>query len=123
MVVTSIDPLSPLAAALQAQLAAARDRALVRQRPQAASAGGSTRTRSGILERVGAIRPDDPERRRKAVRVYLEAELAREFGGGLLTDPSLPQMLDAVQQRMQEDADTAAAVEALGELLLAGHPA
>jgi hypothetical protein len=72
---------------------------------------------------MSAIDRGDPDRRRKAVRVYLESELSREFGAGLLNDPSLPLLLDAVQQRMQEDAATAAAVEAVGDLLLSGSTA
>ncbi|HEY0825783.1 MAG TPA: hypothetical protein VGD76_18505, partial [Ramlibacter sp.] len=97
---TSIDPRSPLAAALQAQLASVRDRARVQHRSKAAASDESTRTRTSLAQRVGAIGRDDPERRRKAVRLYLESELAREFGSALLNDPALPQMLDAVQQRM-----------------------
>jgi hypothetical protein len=54
------------------------------------------------------------------VRVVLEVELARTFGGAVLNDPAFPGMLDAVQEQMQADAQTAAAVHALGELLLAG---
>jgi hypothetical protein len=119
MGVTTIDPGMQLAAALQAQLAAVRERARV---PQRASAAGATAPpgaqTAGMAQRISAIDRGDPDRRRKAVRVYLESELAREFGAGLLNDPSLPQLLDAVQHRMQEDATTAAAVETVGELLL-----
>lgn len=120
MGVTIIDPGS-LATALQAQLARAGTRARVPQRGNAAASGESARARTGVAQRVGTLGRDDPDRRRKAVRIYLESELAREFGAGLLNDPSLPQLLDAVQLRMQEDAETAAAVEALGDLLLTGR--
>jgi hypothetical protein len=73
-----------------------------------------------MARRLEAIPAADPDRRRKAVRVYLECELAREFGAPLLNDPQFPQMLDAVQEQMQQDAQVAAAVHALGDLLLAG---
>ena len=124
MGVTTIDPRMQLAAALQAQLAAVRDRARVPQRARAAGAAAPPGAQAaGLAQRIVAIDRGDPDRRRKAVRVYLESELAREFGAGLLNDPSLPQLLDAVQQRMQEDAAIAAAVEAVGDLLLAGSAA
>jgi hypothetical protein len=74
-----------------------------------------------MAQRLAAIAPEDPERRQKAVRIYLESELAHEFGAAVLNDPAFPQMVDAVQQQMQEDAQTAAAVQALGDLLLAGR--
>jgi hypothetical protein len=72
-----------------------------------------------MAQRLAAIAPEDPERRQKAVRIYLESELAHEFGAALLNDPAFAQMVDAVQQQMQEDAQTAVALQALGELLLA----
>ncbi len=124
MGVTTIDPRMQLAAALQAQLASVRERAPSPQRPSGARAAATPGPQAaGMAQRIVAIDRGDPDRRRKAVRIYLESELAREFGAGLLNDPSLPQLLDAVQQRMQEDAATSAAVEAVGELLLAGSAA
>ena len=124
MGVTTIDPRMQLAAALQAQLASVRDRARVPQRATGVGAAAAPGAQAaGMAQRIVGIDRGDPDRRRKAVRIYLESELAREFGAGLLNDPSLPQLLDAVQQCMQEDAATAAAVEAVGELLLAGSAA
>jgi hypothetical protein len=79
----------------------------------------ASRLSASTLQRLAGIDRTDPERRRKAVRVYLEGELAREFGDGVLNDPAFPQMLDAVQQQMHGDAQVAAAVHALGGLLLA----
>lgn len=124
MGVTTIDPRMHLAAALQAQLAAVRERSRVPQRARAPGAAAPPGAQAaGMAQRMSAIDRGDPDRRRKAVRVYLESELSREFGAGLLNDPSLPLLLDAVQQRMQEDAATAAAVEAVGDLLLSGSTA
>lgn len=74
-----------------------------------------------MAQRIDSIDPTDPNRRRKAVRIYLEAVLTREFGSDLLNDPAFPQMLDAIQHQMQSDAQMSAAVQALGDLLLAGH--
>jgi hypothetical protein len=117
--VTIIPPDPHFSAALQAQLGALRERARAHARP--AAAAPASNTPATLLQRISSISSDDPDRRRKAVRVYLEGELSREFGDGLLNDPAFPQMLDAVQQQMQEDAQTAKAVDALGDLLLAGR--
>lgn len=118
---TTIDPNQPIAAALQAQIAALRERTAAR-----AAAGAPPQLpaaqqplSAAMTQRIAAIDAADPQRRRKAVRVLLEAELAREFGTALLNDPTLPQLLDAVQEQMQADAQLAAAVQALGDWLLA----
>jgi hypothetical protein len=119
LAVTTIDPRCSVFAALESRLTASR--------PQARAAGAAASPRSYrvapaaaflLARRIGAIARADPDRRRKAVRVFLEAEFARAFGAGLLNDPGFPRLLDAVQQQMQEDAQAAAAVHALGELLL-----
>lgn len=120
---TTIDPSQRLNAALRAQLATLRERAGARGQP-AGRTGGAERPRNSVsaamASRIQAIAPQDPDAPGKAVRIYLEAELAREFGAPLLNDPSFGDMLDAVQQQMHEDVQTAAAVRALGQLLLAG---
>jgi hypothetical protein len=118
---TTIDPSSQLALALQAQLAALKDRG----KASAGSAGNShaaphNRVTSTLAQRLLSIAPDDPDRRRKAVRMFLQSELVREFGEAVLNDPQFGTMLDAVQEQMAQDDRTAAAVHALGDLLLAG---
>lgn len=118
---TTIDPNQPLAAALQAQVAALRERAAARVSagPPPDQAAAQQPLSAAMMQRIAAIDGADPQRRRKAVRMLLEAELAREFGATLLNDPALPQILDAVQDRMQADAQLADAVHALGDWLLA----
>jgi hypothetical protein len=118
--VTTIDPRQSLVAALQSQLAPLRQRARTRSSAARAAPGAGQAAAASMAQRLEAIAAADPDRRRKAVRVYLECELAREFGAPLLNDPQFPQMLDAVQEQMQQDAQVAAAVHALGDLLLAG---
>lgn len=120
---TTIDPARRLAAAVRMQLGAARRAATPRAGTQARSEAARSAPHAvpaAMAQRIAAIAPEDPDRPRKAVRIYLEAELARAFGAGLLNDPGFPALLDAVQERMQEDAQTAGAVQALGKLLLAG---
>src|SRR4051812_24806243 len=101
---------------MQAQLAALRERARAK--------GGSTgqanssqqgRVSSTVAQRIQAIAPDDPNRRQKAVRAFLQAELLREFGDELLNDPQFGTLLDAVQEQMAQDEKIAAAVSALGD--------
>jgi hypothetical protein len=122
---TLIDPNQALGAAMQAQLAALRDRTRARGSSSpsspAASQAAAEAARAAAAQRIGAIAPDDPRRQQKAVRVFLESELAREFGDGVLNDPTFPRMLDDVQEQMQGDLQTAAAVLALGDVLLAGR--
>ncbi|GAB3775770.1 hypothetical protein GCM10028796_52180 [Ramlibacter monticola] len=121
----TIVPSQRLAAAVRAQLAPLQERAAARPGIGAPAEGTRRKPHEvsvAMARRIAALAPEDPDRPRKAVRIYLEAELAREFGAGLLNDPQFPALLDAVQERMQEDAQTAGAVAALARLLLAGKP-
>ena len=115
---TSIDPRASVLAAVQARLAPLRT-----ARGGAASRAGaaaSTQAVAGALaQRLAAIDRTDPDGRGKAVRLLLEAQLAREFGAEVLNDPGFPGLLDAVQQQMEGDAGTAAAMRTLGDWLLA----
>ena len=106
---------------MQAQLAALRERGRAKGAPASTPTPSQHgRVSSTLAHRIQSIAPDDPDRRRKAVRLFLQAELLREFGAALLNDPQLGAMLDAVQEQMAQDEMTAAAVSALGDLLLAG---
>ena len=111
---TAIDPRASVLHALQARLAS-RARGPVRAGASAAAQAASL----GLAQGLAAIDRADPDGRRKAVRVVLEAQIAREFGAALLNDPGLPGMLEAVQRQMEGDAQAAAAVQALGDWLLA----
>ena len=121
---TTIDPSSQVALALQSQVAAMKERGKTKGSAAQQTVATPHGTVSGTLAHgVRAIAPDDPNRRQKAVRLFLQAELVREFGDALLNDPQFGTMLDAVQEQMARDEKTAAAVSALGELLLAGKVA
>lgn len=122
---TTIDPHQRLAAALRDHLSALGQRGesqrLTRGNSAAPGAERAARDSAQVMaQRIRSIAPADPDRRQKAVRVFLESEIAREFGADVLNDSAFPALLDAVQQQMQQDADTAAAVQALGELLVSG---
>lgn len=118
---TTIDPRLGDSGALQARLAALR-RPAGAGAPAAsgsAPAASSTATSgSTLLHGIRTIAADDPDRRRKAVRLFLQAELLREFGDGLITDPQFGTMIDTVLQQMQQDPQTAAAAYALADLLI-----
>jgi hypothetical protein len=122
--VTKIDPGLQLGAAVREQLAALRERPGTARSADAGRPGQAAAPPGGLhatlAQRIQAIAPDDPDRPRKAVRLLLEERLAREFGAALPGDPEFAAMLDAIQDRMSQDAQLAASVAALGQLLVAG---
>lgn len=117
---TTIHSHSVILSALQRRLGNAQRPGSARAPARTARTHAAEFAATSHAQRIAALDPADPDRRRKAVRVVLELELARTFGAGLLNDPAFPGMLDAVQEQMQADAQTASAVHALGDLLLAG---
>jgi hypothetical protein len=54
--------------------------------------------------RVRRLGRDDPQRGRKAFRVFLEVVLLTHFGEHLLGDPKFFQMVDEIQAAMENDA-------------------
>ncbi|HUR88183.1 MAG TPA: hypothetical protein VMZ74_03765, partial [Ramlibacter sp.] len=56
-----------------------------------------------VAQRIRAIPGDDPERERKAFRLFLETVLLSELGETLVNDPSFAVMVDHVQQQMEGD--------------------
>ncbi len=72
-----------------------------------------------IARRIQAIDPSDPDRRRKAFRVFLESVLLAELGEALINDPAFYQLVDQVQAQMHSDADLARAMDEAADLLLA----
>ncbi|MGJ7502509.1 hypothetical protein ACSFBF_19275 [Variovorax sp. ZT5P49] len=140
-----IDPSTQLAAMIRAQFAA-QFRAQTKERPLAGreaqrdvyAARGGTEHSSGMQEgaakelagdqaqiqqmvalRVRSLSPDDPQRQRKAFRLFLESVLMQAFGRDRLDDRGFDQMVDAVLQRMESDPQLHAALREAGDLLLA----
>ncbi|MDQ0086108.1 hypothetical protein J2W35_006489 [Variovorax boronicumulans] len=74
--------------------------------------------RQMVALRVRALSPDDPQRQRKAFRLFLESVLMQEFGRDRLGDKGFDQMVDAVLQRMESDPQLHAALREAGDLLL-----
>src|SRR5437016_1460833 len=59
-----------------------------------------------VAERIRAVDADDPHRREKATRIFLESVLRREYGDGLLNDPRFLDMLEDIQASMEADPAT-----------------
>lgn len=102
-------------------------RGLGRQTPPKANsfsaATGSTgpaRTRLDVTvaRRVRAIDPQDPDRRRKAMRVFLESVLLAELGESLINDDGFYQLVEQVQQQMAADSGLAEIMDQAADLLL-----
>jgi hypothetical protein len=104
-----IDPASQLAALIRVQVAALRKRQggpraiAPAARDGAAPTDTSSDLAAVVAQRIRAIPRDDPERERKAFRLFLETVLLAELGESLVSDPSFAVMVDHVQKQMESD--------------------
>ena len=71
-----------------------------------------------IARRVAAIDADDPRRRQKVFRAFIEMRLLDEFGAALGNDAGFQQLVDDVVIGMQGDTDLRADIDALADKLL-----
>lgn len=120
---TGIDPTGKLSALIRAQAAALQ---------QQNKSGDSKRTvkesksaRAGpddwmaqVTSAVASIGADDPQRRRKAFRIYLSSALSRELGIDQVSGSEFQHLLDKVQEVMVADADLNKAIDQAGDMLL-----
>ena len=126
-----IDPSSHLAAMIRAQFGA-QFRAQAQTRPDAKREAPRTVDDPGepaekneaqlqqmVALRVRALAPEDPQRQRKAFRLFLESVLMQAFGRERLDDRGFDQLVDAVMQQMESDADLHSALREAGDQLLA----
>jgi len=72
-----------------------------------------------VALRVRALSPDDPQRQRKAFRLFLESILMQTFGRERIDGLAFDQMVDAVMRKMETDSELHAAMREAGGLLLA----
>jgi hypothetical protein len=93
-------------------------KAVSRPAPAPAGDAGRADVEGLVLRRVLAIDPDDPERQRKAFRIFLESVLTDELGVELINDPAFHRVVDTVQKTMEQDAALLPAIEQAGEYLL-----
>ncbi len=121
---TGLDPANQLAALIRVQVAALRRGPDVRSaagRKQAAAARNAAPLpdlASVVSQRIRSIARDDPQRERKAFRLFLEAMLLAELGQELVGDPDFALMLDHVQGQLEGDAELAKASTEAARLLL-----
>jgi hypothetical protein len=74
---------------------------------------------TALARRITAIDKADPDRRRKAFRVFLESVMLDEWGAELINDPSFHQLVDKVQAQMESRADLRALMQEASARLLA----
>jgi hypothetical protein len=126
---TGINSVQQIVATIRAEMASRVAQGGVRglkpelKRPARPKAAVGSRMGGLINQRVAALDPADPQRGRKAFRIFLESVLLGEFGEELMNDPAFYQMVDDVQQLMEGDARVTAAIDkAVASLLQAGRP-
>ena len=100
----SIGAVNELVSVIQGQLAA---RAPARPARRGSAARGARyapgQLHALIEQRVRQIGADDPQRGRKAFRVFLEAVLLSHFGEALVADPLFFQLVDEVHGGLDAD--------------------
>jgi len=64
-----------------------------------------------VRQRIMEIATDDPQRRRRALRILVETALLNEFGERLETDPAFHSMIEQVVTTMDDDASLRAGVD------------
>jgi hypothetical protein len=122
--VTGLDPASQLAALIRVQVASLRRRqeskTLVGQRkpPGTGTSAGAPDLAAVVAQRIRSIARDDPQRERKALRIFLEAVLLSELGQDLVGDPAFGLMVDHVQDQLESDPELAKAAGEAARLLL-----
>lgn len=133
-----IDPTHQLAALIRAQFASQvhvqadrrakgsgseGQRAQVAQPDRAEVTTKNERIQQLVALRVQGLAQDDPNRQRKAFRIFLESVLTQELGRIRIDESRFDRMVDEVLVRMEGDEDLKAAVLEAGALLLAGAQA
>jgi hypothetical protein len=120
--------LTRLGAAEAAGRVEARAAAAARTQAEAATTqqgqAGRMPLEQQIRQRLLAVGPGDPQRRRRMLRITLEACFSAEWGDAVLNDPAFHELLDRVQQQIEGDASLQTIVdEALATLTPPPTPA
>lgn len=125
--VDKLGSLSPLLLQIQqsrgtATAAAAALRSARAGTPASATtaAGGTLRER--VMQRLAGVEADDPQRRRRAIRAFIEVRLLDEFGAALANEAGFQQLVDDVAQAMAAQPALHDDLEAAADLLLAAPP-
>jgi hypothetical protein len=120
---TRIDSTARIAELIRRQADALREAA---RRPAPAAGGEADAAPGGVAARLGeviarrirSIDADDPQRRQKAFRIFLESVLLAELGESLINDAGFYQLAEQVQQQMASDADLQRAMDDAADRLL-----
>lgn len=72
-----------------------------------------------LASRLRTLGDDDPQRRGKAMRVFLESVLTAEMGEAFMASPQFTTVVDRVQRQMEQDAELAPLIEQAMDDLLA----
>lgn len=119
---TAIGTVSQLVSVIQSQLTAVANRPRERRQSPVSPGAGRRHTDRGmsalIETRTRNIAPDDPQRGRKAFRIFLEVVLLTQLGKQLMNDPKFYQVIDDVQGALESDPSTAGLVVQATEHLL-----
>jgi hypothetical protein len=119
---TGISSVTQLVAVIRNQLANQASAAMRRQAPGKAKDTNpyAEENLGALIElRVRQIGRDDPQRGRKAFRVFLEAVLVSHFGTNLINDPAFHQMVEDVQHAMEANAECGRMIDSAMAQLLA----
>lgn len=117
---TPIDSTAQLAALIRSQVSSLK-KAAPRQKQVKQSTSQSSEDRdiaNLVAQRVGIIDPEDPQRERKAFKIFLESVLLAELGDELANDPAFYTMVEEVQQQMEADPELALSMQQASRILL-----
>lgn len=115
-------PLTPPAARGLAGHDAARQASAVTTTPAGLKAGAQWMLEPKWVQRLQGISRDDPERKRKAFRIFLESVLEKELGAVLQSDIKFSQVVEQVLQQIESDAELNENSLLAGETLLQQLP-
>jgi hypothetical protein len=119
--VDKIPPLGHALTALQRTTGSARPDGAIRSGDSSAERrlkGAEAGIEERIRNRIAQISPEDPQRRRRALRVIIEVSLLKEFGSQLEADPAFHSLVDQVAQTMGESPELQSTVDVALEGLL-----
>jgi hypothetical protein len=123
---SSINKVDQIVAVIRQQLARAERQERGTPGRNAPAAPPAQAARPDVLavlgQRIRAIDRDDPDRGRKAFRLFLESVLLAELGDSLLSDPQFYRLVDEVQRQMESDPRLSASIDEAIEGLLARSP-
>jgi hypothetical protein len=120
---TPINAATAVALFIRQQTEALRSSAHERARPAKRDASASSGQKPSdvatlVFRRIRFIEPTDPDRKRKAFRIFIESVLLFELGEELVNDPKFYELADEVQSRMLGDPGLVKSIDEAGDLLL-----